>query len=205
MLFNEGTRSRDRHLGDGSMPKGVSANHSVSWTCDMLVALHAASRTFTIKNPARSSLCYHPRVAQLVRILRPYAENSLTYLPLSSMPRAKAVEGGSGTDDIKISTHCEDVGPRDGNIFTRCLCLEGGQRCMWPPVNQTLRCIQCTNYCSCACYGCDPHTSDSDVDEPRLSAAQLFVAWLVSQSLPAAQLTAAVLVSLLVQYLRSLC
>ena len=69
MLFNGGTRSRDRHLGDGSMPKGVSANHSVSWTCDMLVALHAAGRTFTIKNPARSILCYHPRVAQLVRTL----------------------------------------------------------------------------------------------------------------------------------------
>ena len=38
---------------------------------------------------------------------------------------------------------------------------------MWPVVSKTLRCIQCTDYCSCACYGCDPHTSDSEVDEPQ--------------------------------------
>ena len=38
---------------------------------------------------------------------------------------------------------------------------------MWPAVSKTLRCTQCTNVCDCACYGCDPHTSDSEVDEPH--------------------------------------
>ena len=69
------------------------------------------------------------------------------------------------TDDTKISARCADVSPHDV-VVSRCLCVEGGKRCMWPPVNKTLRCIQCTDYCSYACYGCDPHTSDSEVDEP---------------------------------------
>jgi hypothetical protein len=72
----------------------------------------------------------------------------------------------SCTDDAKISDRCAEDSPNDV-INARCQCLEGGLQCMWPVVSKTLRCIQCTNYCSCACYGCDPHTSDSEVDEPQ--------------------------------------
>jgi len=72
----------------------------------------------------------------------------------------------SCTDDAKISDRYAVDSP-NGNVVSRCLCLAGGKRCMWPVVSKTLRCAQCTNVCDCACYGCDPHTSDSEVDEPQ--------------------------------------
>jgi hypothetical protein len=56
--------------------------------------------------------------------------------------------------------------PQDLAVL-RCLCHEGGKRCMWPPIPQTHKCPMCTEYCNCTCYGCDPHTSDSEVDEPH--------------------------------------
>jgi hypothetical protein len=92
MLFNGGTRSRDKPLGDGSKPNEVNANKSVAWMCQMLTILLAVGSFFTIENPARSILFYHPRIVELVRLY------SLTYVyfdqceyglrsPLGSEPR----------------------------------------------------------------------------------------------------------------------